>query len=611
MPYDLRQTRARTRGRSRREVSGQYRVTVPDPDALDRLRTQNRVYDHTLMPRDRFTGSVPIRVRSLPGSSRESSTEPMDTDEGAKTTCKIVESVRVARGWVHSDSEGYPPDTNSPLLTAGSRREGPGSRASRGEMSGVDPRRGQNATESPTLLQIPLCVTAGPLDEGDPNLHRPALVDPAHDLDRREAPGGARPKVGPRFSTQTIAEEAQGSQGGTDFYLPLIGQPRISEVRAWRAPVRTEQGNPGIYIQADEWQETYGGNIFVVDEVTGRMYALRGDTLERIPEVASRRRRDELSPSVAPQAPGEGTGLRTPTIRNTPIPVAKSTRQPQNISDRATPTMIGTGTIPSDREGGKDGLQNPCPTVEVPRGREEDRGTLGGGLSTEGRKLPERVEPSGDKKRQITILRDYVEVLRKDRDRMEAKLLNEHIHRVTEGGIQGSALEDLRQETQREYAALLRKELQPTLEYFKLINEELMEEIPLAEEDDPNFDYPATYDWKEGDYMWLLFKIQQHFAHREVWTRVFWYISHTQPLHKENHEQALVALTESWQELFDKSIQVKRMAQRALEATGQDKGAHPEQSYEEQPPTDTLIPPARPAWEEPKGAYGKKSMKGP
>ena len=76
MPYDLRQTRARTRGRSGREVSGQYRVTVPDPDALDRLRMQNRVYDRTLTPRDWFTGSVPIGVCSLPGSSRESLTEP-------------------------------------------------------------------------------------------------------------------------------------------------------------------------------------------------------------------------------------------------------------------------------------------------------------------------------------------------------------------------------------------------------------------------------------------------------------------------------------------------------------------------------------------------------
>ena len=192
-------------------------------------------------------------------------------------------------------------------------------------------------------------MTAGPSEEGDPNLHWPALVDPAHDLDRREDPKGARPKVGPRFSTQTIAEEAQGSQGGTDFYLPLLGQPRISEVCAWRAPVRTEQGNPGIYIQADEWQEAYGGNVFVVDEVTGRMYVLRGDTLERIPKVASRRRRDELSLSVLPRAPGERAGLRTSTIGNTPVPVAESTRQPQSTPGMATPTEAGEGTPPPDR----------------------------------------------------------------------------------------------------------------------------------------------------------------------------------------------------------------------------------------------------------------------
>ena len=97
-------------------------------------------------------------------------------------------------------------------------------------------------------------MTAGPPEEGDPSLHPPALVDPAHNLEQREDPKGARPKVGPRFGTQTIAEEAQGFQGGTDFYLPLIGQPKISEVRAWGAPVCTEQENPGIYIQANEWQ---------------------------------------------------------------------------------------------------------------------------------------------------------------------------------------------------------------------------------------------------------------------------------------------------------------------------------------------------------------------
>ena len=178
-------------------------------------------------------------------------------------------------------------------------------------------------------------------------------------------------------------------------------------------------------------------------------------------------------------------------------------------------------------------------------------------------------------------------------------------------GLHSSALEELREETQRKYAALLRKELQPTLEYFELINEELMEEIPLKEEDDPNFDYPKSHDWREGDYMWLLFKIQQHFAHRNVWNGIFSFVNRTQPLRRVSHEQAMVELTESWQELFDKSIRVKRRARRALEATGRDKGVYPRRGYEEQPPADTLIPPTIPAREEPRGMPEKKGTRGP
>ena len=136
MPYEFRRTRARTRGRSGREVSGQYRVTVPDPDTLDRLQMENRVYDRTLMPRDWFVGSVPVGVRSLPGSSRESSTECMDMDEGTRTMRKIAESVRVMRGGVHSDSEGYLLDTISHSLSARGRREGPESMVTRGETKG-------------------------------------------------------------------------------------------------------------------------------------------------------------------------------------------------------------------------------------------------------------------------------------------------------------------------------------------------------------------------------------------------------------------------------------------------------------------------------------------
>ena len=70
-------------------------------------------------------------------------------------------------------------------------------------------------------------------------------------------------------------------------------------------------------------------------------------------------------------------------------------------------------------------------------------GTFAMGPRTEDRKLPECSWHSSDRKRQVTILRDYVEVLRKERNRLEAKLLNEHIHQASVGGLHGSALEEL------------------------------------------------------------------------------------------------------------------------------------------------------------------------
>ena len=111
--------------------------------------------------------------------------------------------------------------------------------------------------------------------------------------------------------------------------------------------------------------------------------------------------------------------------------------------------------------------------------------------------------------------------------------------------------------------------------------------------------------------MWLLFNFQQHFVHRDIWTEIFRFINRTQPLRQASHNQALVELNESWQELFDKSIWVKRIAQRALEVTGRDEGVYPGRGYEEQPPADTLIPPTIPAREGPRGMPEKKGSRGP
>ena len=199
--------------------------------------------------------------------------------------------------------------------------------------------------------------------EQSQSLFRPPMSDPELDL---ECQRGARPKVAGPLATQTIQEEAKAASTeeralqlrGTDFYLPLVGQPRISERKSWRALIVTEQGNPGIYVQIDEWLPLYKGNIYVVDEVTGRMYLAKGEHLMQIAETASHRpfQDHELSmfrhvperehPSQGGQEPpsgtepeiaGEGRGDMDPLtpmmgavggIRRTLIPVAESTCHP-------------------------------------------------------------------------------------------------------------------------------------------------------------------------------------------------------------------------------------------------------------------------------------------
>ena len=71
------------RHRLRREevISGQFRVTVPDTGELDQLRTWGGVYRRGLYTLGNWVDAPPERTQSLPTSSHESSTEPMDTDD--------------------------------------------------------------------------------------------------------------------------------------------------------------------------------------------------------------------------------------------------------------------------------------------------------------------------------------------------------------------------------------------------------------------------------------------------------------------------------------------------------------------------------------------------
>ena len=400
----------RRRVRREEDISGQFRVTVPDAEDLDQLRTRGGVYRRGLYPLGNRGNAPPEGTQSLPASSRESSTEPMDTDDARRASAEIYRRIRQQAGLSRSGSVGDVTLQPAPLgiMTQGKlvlRRRTP-ERSQAVQSNVEDPEVTAGAVGGDTLLNIPPCSMAEGPGEQSQSLFRPPMSDPEVDLERRR---GARPKVtGPQM-TQTKKEEAKAASTeehalqvrGTDFYLPLGGQPRISERKSWRAPIVTEQGNPGIYVQIDEWLPLYKGNIYVVDEVTGRMYLSKGEHLMRIAETASHRpfQDHELSmsrhipeweyfgqegqdlpsgprPEIAREERGE-PNPPTPTvgvveeIGRTPIPVAESMR---HRGEKPLPSVreheageidrAGKSAIPAQGQGG---------TVGETRGDHEGR----------------------------------------------------------------------------------------------------------------------------------------------------------------------------------------------------------------------------------------------
>ena len=391
----------RRHARHEEDISGQFRVTVPDAGELDQLRTRGGVYRWGLYTAGNRDDAPPERTRSLPASSRESSTEPMDADDARRASEEIYRRIRQQAGLSRSGSVGDITLQPEPLgvMIQGKlvlrRRTSEQSQA--GQSNVRNPETTAGAVGGDTLLNIPPCSMAEEPGEQSQSLFRPPMSDPELDLECRR---GARPKVVGPLTTQTIQEEAKAASTeeralqlrGTDFYLPLGGQPRILERKSWRAPIVTEQGNPGIYVQIDEWLPLYKGNIYVVDEVTGRMYLSKGEHLMRIAETASHHpfQDHELSMSrhvpewehlgqggqepplgTEPEIAGEGRGdvdPLTPTtgavgeIGRTPVPVAESTHHPGERPltpvtkhEKERPDKKGESPTPAQSQGGATG----------------------------------------------------------------------------------------------------------------------------------------------------------------------------------------------------------------------------------------------------------------
>ena len=96
----------RRRVRREEDISGQFRVTVPDVEELDQLRTQGGVYRRGLYTTGNRGNVRPEKTQSLPAPSRKSSMDPMDMDDARRASEEIYRRIRQQAGLSRSGSVG-------------------------------------------------------------------------------------------------------------------------------------------------------------------------------------------------------------------------------------------------------------------------------------------------------------------------------------------------------------------------------------------------------------------------------------------------------------------------------------------------------------------------
>ena len=204
-------------------VDLQYHIGVPDPHDFDRpCYTLSGL--HTT-PGDKFYNANPI-VRLNPWSSRESSTEPMDTNEAQQITDRLTQGIWNSGGLCRSGSLGnippplpaaayFPhpqigvspalgvPTPNLGVATVGGATAAPTVTDTVTPMAGEGARLTPNGSarwsvEVPSILNIPPYASHDVRDDENLTLHRPKVVEPL-DIFQRPSGQGARPKTLPNI----------------------------------------------------------------------------------------------------------------------------------------------------------------------------------------------------------------------------------------------------------------------------------------------------------------------------------------------------------------------------------------------------------------------------
>ena len=198
-------------------VDLQHHIGVPDPHDLDQPCYILSGLHTT--PGDKFYNANPI-VRSNPGSSREFSMEPIDTDEAQQITDRLMRGIQNNGGLCRSGSLrnipsplpaaayfpcpqiGVSPTLGVPTPNLGVATVGGATAAPTltdtvtlipGEGARLMPNgSARRSTEGPSILNIPPYASHDVRDEKNLTLHQPEVVEPP-DIFQRQSGQEARP----------------------------------------------------------------------------------------------------------------------------------------------------------------------------------------------------------------------------------------------------------------------------------------------------------------------------------------------------------------------------------------------------------------------------------
>ena len=316
-------------------------------------------------------------------------------------------------------------------------------------------------------------------------------------------------------------------------------------------------------MQIEEWLVLYQTNLFVVDEITGRMYACRGERLEVIPEMASHRPMEDHELSASKNVPEkedgrihppptrediivgrsreQGGGRQTATgevgeVGRTPIPVAESTRQPiigvqspwpttepmtnppESPSvprEEKRPTIIltkkgrtnrtsppyggGESEEPSAGEGGRGGGRPPPSKQGTDELQLPPRAPVILDVTEEQRQV---IAAARQKKRRAMWSRNCILRLRQDRDGMEENFVHVYETKAQDEYVSRAVLREVREVFVRRYTDVIHRISQAVQDFY--LNQEIDYEDELDFPPDDAVDlmkYPEGYPWTEGEYL--------------------------------------------------------------------------------------------------------------